>query len=411
MQTPIGHLSFCTNIFPGETWETHFDALKEYIPVIKTALCPERPLSIGLRLSNTASLQLSKEDALSAFREWLREQQGYILSINGFPYGNFHRSRVKDQVHAPDWTTHERLQYTLRLFRILAALLPEGMAGGVSTSPLSYKRWFSEGHYGEIREKATWNMVEVVFSLIQIHKTTGKVLHLDIEPEADGLIESSGEFLAWFRDDLMPLAIAVLHDRLALSESEAAAAVRQHVRLCYDVCHFAVGFEEAVAVLKTLKEEGIKIGRWQLSAALKITLPQNKASCRDVINELTRFNEPVYLHQVVARNNEGSLLRYADLPEALASRAALEAGEWRSHFHVPLFIKEYGLLQSTQGQVKEALALQTADPLCQILEVETYTWEVLPEGLKLPLAESISREMKWVMGEISKPESKRQDNR
>lgn len=402
MQTPLGHFTFCTNIFPGETWEEHFDALEKNIPIIKSQLAPDSSFGIGLRLSNKASLQLSKEDTLKAFQEWLRRQDCYVFAINGFPYGNFHGTRVKDQVHFPDWTTNDRLQYTLRLFRILAALLPEGQDGGVSTSPLSYKHWFEgdEQRLMDVMEKATWNTIEVICALAQIYKNSGKELHLDIEPEADGLIESSDEFLDWFQRQLIPIGISVLQDRLALSEEEAVNAIRRHVRLCYDVCHFAVGFEAVEPVLKKLKEAGIKIGRWQLSSALKIPLPADNDGRLPIIKELEKFNEPVYLHQVVARQRDGRLSRYADLPDAINDNEAREAVEWRSHFHVPLFVRDYGLLQATQEDVVQAIALQKRDSQCSILEVETYTWEVLPGDLKLPLAESIIREMKWVMNEM-----------
>lgn len=400
MQTSLGQLTFCTNIFPGETWETHFEALKSNIPRIKKQLSPGGGFGIGLRLSNKASLQLSKEESLTAFKRWLQQEDCYIVAINGFPYGNFHGTRVKDQVHAPDWTTNERLQYTLRLFRILAGLIPGNRAGGVSTSPLSYKHWFAGEEAVDAMEKSTWNIVEVVCSLIHIRKNTGKVLHLDLEPEADGLIESSAEFLQWYTEYLLPLGVPVIQDRTGLSEADAVSAIKAHVRLCYDVCHFAVGFEEAEAVLEKLKRAGIQVGRWQLSAALRITMNGGDSETEDPLKGLEEFNEPVYLHQVVARQKNGILLRYPDLPGALSDEKARGSEEWRSHFHVPLFVGEYGALKSTREEVVRALSLQRHDPVCDILEVETYTWEVLPGELKLPLAESIIREMQWVIGEI-----------
>lgn len=404
MQTPLGHLTFCTNIFPGETWEEHFEALKENIPLIKSELSPDRPFGIGLRLSNKASLQLSKEESLKAFQIWLQENNCHVLAINGFPYGNFHGARVKDKVHFPDWASNDRLQYTLRISRILAALLPEGMEGGVSTSPLSYKHWFTddEGQLEYTVEKATWNIIEVVCLLLGIYKNTGKILHLDMEPEADGLIESSTEFINWFQHQLIPLGIDILQDRMALTEKEAENALREHVRLCYDVCHFAVGFETVIPVLEKLKKADIKIGRWQLSAALKAPLPVDNERRIHTIKELEEFNEPVYLHQVVTRQTDGSLSRYADLPDAINDEKAGKAEEWRSHFHVPLFVRDYGLLQSTQDEVARAIAAQKDERQCNILEVETYTWEVLPGDLKLPLAESIIREMKWVLNEMNR---------
>lgn len=403
MQTKIGQLTFCTNIFPGETWEEHFTALKTHIPGIRERLSPGTPMGIGLRLSNKASLQLSKEGPLKEFNRWLRKHDCYVFTMNGFPYGQFHHSRVKDQVHAPDWSTNERLQYTLRLFRILAALLPEGMDGGVSTSPLSYKHWFGDdqSRAAAVMEKSTWQMVQVIAQLHQIYQSTGQVLHLDVEPEADGMIGNANEFIDWYHDTLLPTGTVLLQDQFSLPETEAAEVITRHLRLCYDVCHFAVGFEDMDEVLSRIQRHGIQIGKWQLSSALKVLWPQNSEQRAALADELQRFDEPVYLHQVVAWQQGGELLHYADLSGALADPVALQAEQWRSHFHVPLFISHYGSLSSTQDEVIKALRRQTLLHLTNHLEVETYSWDVLPENLKIPIEESIIREMHWVLEQIT----------
>ncbi len=401
MRTQIGQLTFCTNIFPGETWEDHFTALKGSIPSIKQHLSPEKPFGIGLRLSNKASLQLSKVKAFREFREWLSRLGCYVFTINGFPYGNFHHSKVKDQVHAPDWTTYERLQYTLRLFKILAELLPIDMTGGISTSPLSYKYWWDNGEATtDITDKCTRNVIQGAKQLYRIHSRTGKLLHLDIEPEGDGILENANEFIAWYLHRLLPLGIPILQNDLHLSHEEAEKAIRKHIQLCYDVCHFAVEFEDSSKVLKRLKDSGISIGKLQLSSALKINIPISTQRRKNTFNQLRKFNGPTYLHQVVARKNDGQFLHYPDLSEALKDTKASYATEWRSHFHVPLFIKEYGLLGSTQKEIIQALRIQAKEKFTDNMEIETYTWDVLPDKLKLPIVESIIREMKWVMNQI-----------
>lgn len=399
MNTLAGQLTFCTNIFPGESWEKHFNALKKYVPSIKKEVSPNQSFGIGLRLSHKASLQLSKEAELKTFQQWLHQNDCYIFTMNGFPYGNFHHTRVKDQVHAPGWITNERLQYTLRLFRILAALLPEDLDGGVSTSPLSYKLWHKETTE-DIFEKCTWNIIEVVAHLHQIYKSTGKVLHLDIEPEPDGLLENSEEFIDWFQQQLLPLGRTLLQDRCKLSPGEAEKAIKDHIRLCFDVCHFALEYENVDDVLKKLEAAEIRVGKWQLSSALKIDLPEKETEKEAVLSELRKFDEPVYLHQVIAKKKDGGLLHYPDLPEAFSDPKALNAVEWRSHYHVPLFVKEYGLLGSTREEVLKALEAQSRQKVTGHLEVETYTWDVLPDELKMPIDESIIRELKWVIKEI-----------
>jgi len=138
------HLTYCTNIHPGKDWELTFTQLQTHVPTIKAKLAPTVPFGLGLRLSNLASEELDAGENLKHFKHWLQDNDIYVFTMNGFPYGNFHNESVKDKVHAPDWTTKERVVYTKRLFRQLAYLLPEGISGGISTSPISYKHWYPD---------------------------------------------------------------------------------------------------------------------------------------------------------------------------------------------------------------------------------------------------------------------------
>lgn len=397
MRTSHGYLTYCTNIHAGESWSDHFAALQQNIPVIKKRISAEQSFGIGLRLSNEASLQLQEKGALKVFKDWLKQEDCYVFTMNGFPYGGFHRTKVKDQVHAPDWTTPERVAYTIRLFNILAELLPDGMEGGISTSPLSYKYWHGLDQQQDIFEKATKNILQVIEHLIQLKKKTGKLLHLDIEPEPDGLIESGPEFFEWYERYLLPMGTTYLQKEPGSTEEYTAQAIREHMQLCYDVCHFAVGYEEHAEVIRQLQEKKIKVGKIQISAALKAEMPLDQTKRELVIQAFRLFNESTYLHQVVSRQVDGSLKRYPDLPEALNDAGNASTKEWRSHFHVPLFIQDYGLLKSTQEDIRKVLSIQSKQPFTNHLEVETYTWEVLPEPLKVPLTESIIREVEWVV--------------
>lgn len=405
MQTNYGQLTYCTNIHSGESWEEHFASLKKYVPLVKREISPGSAFGIGLRLSNLASLQLMKAGALQAFKDWLEEEDCYVFTMNGFPYGGFHHQRVKDQVHTPDWTTAERVQYTIRLFRILAALLPEGedtrgyrMDGGVSTSPLSYKFWFEKDEQKKEAafEQATFNIIQVLEQLVRTRRSGGAWLHLDIEPEPDGLIESSDELIGWYNHYLLPLGVPVMQEKFGLTEEEAVAAIRDHVQVCYDICHFAVGYEEPAGALEKFSREHIRIGKIQVSAALRVEMHQEASRRKAIAAALKPFNESVYLHQVVAKAGNGRLSRYPDLPEALADIDNPGVKEWRSHFHVPVFVQDFGLLQSTRDAIEKTLLLQRQQPFTHHIEVETYTWEVLPVSLKLPLEESIARELSWV---------------
>lgn len=395
MQTPHGHLTYCSNIHPGERWDEHFKTLQENLPFIKSQLSPNAPFALGLRLANDASIELTKPDRLKEFKAWLAANDIYVFTMNGFPYGGFHATRVKDDVHTPDWTTTDRTEYTKRLFRILAQLLPEGMEGGVSTSPLSYRYWWqNDAETQQATKMATENILQVAETLIELRRTTGKVMHLDIEPEPDGILENGQEFIDWYADYFLPKGIAYLQDSHRFSPEEAKEALLTHIQLCYDVCHFAVSYEQPEVVVNQLNELGIRVGKIQISSAIKIDLRENKEA---KLKAIQSFDEPVYLHQVVAQNADGSFQKYRDLPEALVADSDGQT-EWRIHFHVPLFIESYGLLDSTQNDIVKTLEVQKNTPFTQHLEVETYTWGVLPADMQKPISESIVRELEWVKG-------------
>jgi hypothetical protein len=401
MLTPYGHLTYCTNIHAGESWPDHFSAIQQNFPPVKHRLSPGNAMGIGLRLSNEASLALAEKENLQIFRDWLSAENGYVFTMNGFPYGGFHHTRVKEQVHAPDWTTHERVQYTIRLFNILDELLPGNMDGGVSTSPLSYRGWFETTEaLLETKKAATANILLVVEHLVRLNRSSGKLLHLDIEPEPDGLMETIGEFIGWYEEFLLPAGIPFLVQALEISPTEAAAYIIAHVRICYDVCHAAVGYEDHAEMIRRLEQSGILVGKIQISAALKAELPAVIEERLPVTEAFRRFDEPVYLHQVVARTGDGSYIRYPDLPQALQDTANAAVKEWRAHFHVPVFREDLELLRSTQQDISEVLSMQKQKPFTSHLEVETYTWEVLPAELKSSLLSSIIREMEWVHNKL-----------
>ncbi|MCS6967335.1 MAG: metabolite traffic protein EboE [Cytophagales bacterium] len=391
------HLTYCTNIHPSNSWIDAFNSLKEYIPQVHQAVAPRQPFGIGLRLSALAAQQLLAHHHMCAFQQWLEQENAYVFTINGFPYGSFHGSPVKDEVHQPDWTTCKRVEYTTNLAKILSLLLPQGMTGGISTSPLSYKRWFATpAKLQEVTQQAADNIAHVALFLYEIHQETGKFIHLDIEPEPDGILEDLRSTVETFQQFIFPAI-----EKLATSKHLVPEKLFNHVQLCYDVCHFAVGYQMHAQALAQLRAAGIGIGKFQLSAALRVIFDSSIRSQQ--LGTLATFDEPIYLHQVVARMPNGTLLPFADLPQALHSLKAQQATEWRIHFHVPIFLHQYGFLQSTQPDVLEVLALQQKHSYTQHLEVETYTWSVLPPSMQLPLSDFIAKELLWVIENIPKP--------
>ena len=269
---------------------------------------------------------------LEQFKRWLDQNNCYVFTMNGFPYGNFHGEIVKDNVHAPDWTTNERLVYTQRLFNQLAYIMPEGIDAGISTSPVSYKHWHES--LTDVFEKGAQNMVAIALLLFKIEEETGKYLHLDIEPEPDGLLESTAEVIQLFQDYLIPIGKKAFEE-IGIGESRAEALLKRYITVCYDVCHFSLAFEEPTFTFQEFEKHGINVGKIQISAALKIkSIGDNEA----VWNALAKFNEPTYLHQVTELKN-GNVNTYADLPVILEDKNNFE--EMRAHFHVPIFLRKF----------------------------------------------------------------------
>ncbi len=393
------HLTYCTNIHPGETWPEVFSNLQQYLPQLKSKLSPDRPFGIGLRLADVASRTLENPEALIAFQTWLKAEDLYVFTLNGFPYSSFHHTIVKDRVYAPDWRQPDRLAYSQRLIQILATLLPDGMEGSISTLPLSYKPWFNKSAaLQSVYGKSVNQLAIVVADLIQVYETTGKLIHLGLEPEPDGLLENTAEVIDFFNQWLLPLGGQLLADRLGISILSAQAAIRNHIRVCYDTCHFAIEFEHPTIALQQLQEAGIMVSKIQLSSAIKVSLPPIGPQRQQVYDRLIPFTESTYLHQVIAKMPDGSLHRYRDLCQALEAFDHTKAIEWRTHFHVPIFLKDYPLLNSTQDHIVETIGYLQSQDMGTHLEIETYTWDVLPAEMKFDLVSSIEREYEWVKG-------------
>lgn len=396
------HLTYCSNIHPGETWEEVNRSLATFLPKIRQRLCPNDPFGVGLRLSAQAAETLEKPINLDVFRKFLGEHNCYVFTINGFPYGVFHKARVKEKVYLPDWKDERRLRYTNRLARILAVLLPDNLEGSISTVPGAFKENVCSTK--DARQMARAMLEHAVF-LHNLRKQSGKTIILALEPEPCCYLETVDETLAFFRDYLSsPEALQWLVRHLGLPLGEAESVVRRHIGVCYDACHMAVEFEEALAALRKFKAAGIKIGKFHLSSALQLEFTGGDGRAEALLRP---FVDNTYLHQVVEKSPTG-LIRYIDLPEALAQEAKVgrqgkrgEKKEWRIHFHVPIFLREMKDFGTTQDHLVSLIDFLKGDDLCPYLEVETYTWDVLPaEYRNLDTASAISKELSWVRDRI-----------
>ena len=396
------HLTYCTNIHPGETWGEVAENLKQYLPSLKACLSPDQPFGVGLRLADLAARELLTGDNLIQLQNWLDQHDLYVFTLNGFPYGGFHHRVVKDKVYAPDWSTSERLDYTSRLIEILSALLPPDLDGGISTLPISYKPWWhSERERNHILHRGCINLDNAIAQMAAVYRDTGKLIHLDLEPEPDGMLENTQEVIDFFQNWLLPIASEWLTSDRGIEPSVAEAWIIRHIQVCYDTCHFAVEYEEPDEILRRLQAAGIGVGKVQLSSAIKIDIPADIEQRQLILKRLTPFAESTYLHQVITRHDGGTLEHYRDLSEALKHFVTTEAKEWRTHFHVPIFIDRYELFKSTQDHIVKLLQMLPQESTTHHLEIETYTWEVLPPAMKLDLATSIEREYQWVLSVLN----------
>jgi hypothetical protein len=377
------HLAYCTNIHRGEDWRETFDSLKTHTLAVKKRVCSDKPYAIGLRLSNQAARELSAPEELRGFQRWLEENRCYVFTINGFPYGRFHGERVKEQVYSPDWTSGARLDYTNLLFDLLAQLVPPDVEGSVSTLPGSFKEFIQSGaQEKEIRDNL-WRCVE---HIAEVSGRTGRKLHLGLEPEPLGWFENTGETVRFFES--------------LRAEHPGDARLAEHLGVNYDTCHLAVEYEEPKDAIAALRKNGIRISKLHLSAALS-TRPTAKAK-----RELAAFADDVYLHQVIVRTAEGKRLAYRDLAPALEAEEAgakTKSTEWRVHFHIPLHAPRTSWYESTSDHVEGVLDLLRADPaLCSHLEMETYTWEVLPPALKKrDVVDQLVAEYEWTLAKLA----------
>jgi hypothetical protein len=381
------HLGYCTNIHRGETWEETWNGLKNYTLRVKDRVSGGKPYGIGLRLSEQAARELSTPGKMAEFKAWLDANGCYVFTINGFPYGSFHGTRVKEQVFKPDWSTPERLVYTNLLFDILAQLLPPGVSGSVSTLPGSHKTF---GVGADELDAIFTNLRLCREHIEKVSAASGHDLHLGLEPEPLGLFETSGETLKFFG--------------LYLDRNPQDRDFFKFVGLNYDTCHLAIEFEDAQKALDRITGAGIRLSKLHFSSALKL-----KPTAENVA-KLHAFDEPVYFHQVIASYGaDEPLRRFKDLPDALqfAQANPNDLGEeWRVHFHIPIHAQPGDGFDSTRDHLIGAMDWLAANPKkCQHLEMETYTWEVLPQEMRSgDVVDQLVKEYEWTLGEMGKRE-------
>jgi len=383
------HLAYCTNVHRGGDWEETFQSLQEDVMRVRKEVSTDQPYAIGLRLSAQAAKDLSDSQRFLEFQRWLEVNQSYVFTINGFPYGDFHGTRVKEQVYVPDWATKERLEYTNLLFNLLSELLPAGTPGSVSTLPGSFKEFYKPRPDGsfEVPGALFANLKSCCDHIENLCRKTGQDLHLGLEPEPLGLFETSSETVEFL-------------DQLGAKSFGSDASWKQVIGVNYDTCHLAVEFEEPQEALSRMVDADYRISKIHISSALSLTPTQA------TVEQLKEFHEPVYLHQIVAAREGEVLQRWKDVDIALdavdVEDLSKYGDQWRVHFHVPLHASPGQPFSDTRDHVLGTLDyLQQAPDTCQHLEMETYTWEVLPKELRTgDVVDQVVEEYRWTLQQM-----------
>lgn len=262
------HLSYCTNIHAGESWADVRDSLNVFVPPIRDALTDGAPMGIGLRLSGQAAFSLQQPHELQAFQQQLKQLNAYVFTLNAFPYGTFHGVTVKQDVYLPNWTSDERVRYTTACIDILAALLPEGVSGSISTVPVGFRDAAdAPGTMARILE----NLLLTVAHLVRTLQSNGKFIALALEPEPACYLETTQEAADFITQHVRSAeSINKLSHMLDCSNEQSMQALQQHLGVCFDVCHSAVEFEDPMQAMRSLRDAGIGIPKIQLSSAVRI---------------------------------------------------------------------------------------------------------------------------------------------
>ncbi|MFD6067913.1 metabolite traffic protein EboE [Amycolatopsis lurida] len=350
-------ISYCTNVHPAEDVDGIVAQLERYALPVRERLGADR-LGVGLWLSAPVARGLAEDaGARRRFRAELDARGLSVYTLNAFPYGGFHDDVVKHAVYRPEWTNPDRVAYTIDCVNVLSELLAEDASyGSISTLPLAWREPWSE-HDDRRAAEAFGEVVRAIGD---------RPIKLAVEPEPGCVLDTVADALAWLSGRVDP----------------------EHVGLCLDTCHLAVSFADPAETLAAIAKSDVDIVKVQASAALHVEDP---AEAREA---LAAFAEPRYLHQV--REFSGGVVRKADdLPEAWTDLPG--EGPWRVHFHMPLHQAPAAPLSTTTEVLRTVAAGLPGEPH---IEVETYTWSVLPDAGDL--VGGIAAELEWAQANLVK---------
>ena len=356
-----------------------------FVPV-RDRVSPNGMLPIGLWLSARAAEQLSESiGGGTELRDRLAAAGLSIVTLNGFPYQDFHGSEVKLRVYEPHWANTRRALHTQRLADLLPDLLtPGARTASISTLPLGWRALFSQEGCGASIGIASALLEQTVRHLARLEDRTGIRVTVDLEPEPGCMLDRAADVVGFFEH--------------ALQTRRGEPDPRRYIGVCHDVCHAAVMFEDQRAVLHAYRTAGISVNKVQVSSAVVAN------GSTESLAALAAFSEPRYLHQTCVRTSDGVVKFFEDLPLALSAGNSDVASEWRTHFHVPIFAAHLGGLGTTQSATLDCLTEIDSWPSDQrpVLEIETYAWDVLPSAIRdeSDLVDGIAREITWCTEQI-----------
>ena len=388
-----GHLTYSTLVHPGDTWPEMWHSLTTYVPRVKARVCPDRPFGVSLRLSEAATRVLTGSPAERArLRSFLTDNDLYLYTVNAFPYGPFKNQIVKAQVYEPDWRSEERTRYTMQVADILAEVGAPHLNPSIQSPPLGFKPRVTGP---EVVEAYAANLRRMAAHLHRLRERTGRTVTLGLEPEPCCFLETTAETVDFFTRVLRSgPSLEALGRELGMSSDSAREVLHRHVGTIYDICHQAVEFEDITASLQSLVDNQVPVFKLQEAAAVQVL-----EVTPDAVAALRKYTGGVYLTQTIQRR-DGRLSRFLNLEEAIADFERDPAGqrEWRIHFHVPIFLDGLDAhLRTTRFAIAEALAFHKARPISTQLEIETYTWDVLPAHLKSgDIVDYVTLEIEWV---------------
>jgi sugar phosphate isomerase/epimerase len=392
----LGQLTYSTLVHPADNWEQLYHSLVTYLPKVKARIAGNKSFGVCIRLSaNSAETLANSAVERDKLKKFLADNDMYIYTANAFVYGHFKGAAVKEQVYEPDWRSEERTQYTINVADVLADVCPPGSAPSIQTAPLGFKARVTGP---DVVASYTENVLRVVAHLIALEAKTGRIVQLALEPEPFCFLETTDETVAYFKDHIFTGKAAERLAKLAhIPVAEAIGALRRHLGIVYDICHQAVEYEDITASLQKLVDAGVPIFKLQEAAALYVPEVTQGA-----VDTLKRYSKTIYLTQTLEKRN-GKLNRYLNVDDAIAAFEKDPGGprEWRTHIHVPVFLDDLGQFRTTRFAIEDALRFHKKTPLSHHLEVETYTWDMLPDSLKTgDIVEYVCRELDWVRGQL-----------